>query len=106
MSSATSGAPTITSIHSAEPLRQKKFPWVYLEGVTRVFKTFPSDQTIAVFGPKILRYIQPASFTPMQYANDQYAKSSRAANVYYKPSLTVTFITGVDSSAFNSLREY
>lgn len=57
-------------------------------------------------GSTILRYTQPASMTPMQFADDLYAKSCKVANTYEEATLNDVFIEGVGSFICHSLREF
>lgn len=55
---------------------------------------------------KILRYMQPAHVTIMQYADDFYAKSYKVADIDDESTLNDIFIEGVHLFISCSLLEY
>lgn len=75
MSSAMQIAAVVASVNNVEPTTQKKLYHFYPEIVRFELNKFSNDETIAEMDSLILRYTQPTSMTPMQYAGVQYAKS-------------------------------
>lgn len=99
-------ASVVALVTTIKPTTQKKFLCSYPEVVNYVLKKFANDKAIAEIDCTILRFSQPTSMTPMQYADDLYAKSSKVADAYEELTLNNIFIEEVDSSICHSLREY
>lgn len=98
MSAATRIKPVVDSVNTTEPLIKKKLLQSYPEVVNYLLRKFVSDQMIAKMDYKTLRYIQSAHMTPMHYADDLYANSSKVADVHDKSAFNDIFLEGVDPS--------
>lgn len=54
----------------------------------------------------ILRYLQPANRTAIQYADDLSSNMCKLTEIYNKSILYATFTARVSSSTYHSLREH
>lgn len=72
----------VASVNITEPMIPKKILRLYPKFVNYILEKYANDQTIADIDSIILRYIQPAHMTPIQYDVDLYAKSCKVANLY------------------------
>lgn len=82
VSAATHIAPVIASVNTIEPMIQKKRFRSNLEVVNYLVKKFANNQEITERNSTILLYTQPASITPIQYADNSIPESCKVADVY------------------------
>lgn len=97
--------PVVASVNTVEPTIQKKLIHSYPEVLNYLLKKLANDLAIAEKDSAILRYIQLANMTPMQCAEDLYAKTFKVAEINCESMLNNVFIEEVDSSICHGLRE-
>lgn len=106
MSVAANITQVIASVNINELLIRKKFLLSYPDVVNYLLKKFAKDKAIVKIDSKLLRYIQTAHMTPIQYVDDLYSKSCKIADFFVKFTLNNNLIEEVDPSICQSPREY
>lgn len=103
---ATNIEPVVTLVDIVEPTTQQNLSCSYPKVVSYLLKKFSNDQKITKINSATLRCTQPADMTPIQYANDLYAKLCKVSDVYDKTILNDIFIDEVDSSICHCIRYF